>query len=43
MVADYGLKKNMTPVFEESDVERISKDVETKVKQAVIEQWKRSQ
>lgn len=31
MVADYGLRKNMTPICEESDVERISQDVETKV------------
>ena len=31
MVADYSMKKNMTPVCEETDIERISQDVEAKV------------
>jgi len=32
MVADYGIKKVMTPECEEKEMERISKDVEEKVK-----------
>ena len=32
MVSDYAMKKNMSPVCEESDIERISEDVELRVR-----------
>jgi uncharacterized metal-binding protein len=33
MVADYGTKKTMTPICDETDVERISKDVTVKFRE----------